>query len=66
MIANLVSRTQLEREDTIFNISKVDSLVHYFEGYPQGDYLKQLCLVMSLWRKLGHFPICFKPFEFLA
>jgi len=30
-----------------------------FQGYPTGNFLKQVCVVMSLWQQCGRFPIKF-------
>ena len=65
MIANLVSRTSLPVDSTVYNIKRLNHKAPYFEGYPQGDYLKQICLVLSLWRSSGKFPIQFKSLESL-
>lgn len=33
---------------------------YYFFGYPQGNFLKQICVIMALWHQVGRFPIKFR------
>ena len=43
-----------------FNIQKQEGCeVYFFEGYPAGNYIKQLCVVLTLWNKLDRFPVLF-------
>ncbi len=36
-----------------------------FYGYPEGNYLKQICVIMQLWNQSGRFPINFLEIESL-
>ena len=47
-------------DDADLNIKKQEGQeTYFFEGYPSGNYLKQVCAVLSLWMKLNKFPILF-------
>jgi hypothetical protein len=32
---------------------------YIFSGYPTGNYLKQVCVVMAMWHQAGRFPVKF-------
>jgi len=46
-----------------YNFVKVgptDTANYVFSGYPQGDYLRQVCIVISMWNQVSRFPIWYK------
>jgi hypothetical protein len=63
--------------DTNYNLQRrSDCDFFFFEGYPSGDFLKQVsgllvitsfkvCVVLSLWFKQNKFPVLFRPIESL-
>lgn len=54
-------------EDAEFNIQKQEGCdTYFFEGYPSGNYIKQICVVLTLWNKLDRFPVLFQPLTCLA
>ena len=54
-------------EEAEFNIQKQEGYeTYFFEGYPLGNYIKQLCVVLTLWNKLERFPVLFQPLACLA
>ena len=54
-------------EEADFNIQKQEGCeTYFFEGYPAGNYIKQLCVVFTLWNKLDRFPVLFQPLACLA
>jgi len=38
---------------------------YVFCGYPSGNFLKQICIVISLWNQAHRFPIRFEEIESL-
>lgn len=38
---------------------------YIFSGYPDGNFLKIVCVVLSLWNQAGKFPISFLEIESL-
>ena len=63
-------------EETNYSIQRrSDGEFFFFEGYPSGDFLKQVrdscsyviqvCVVLMLWFKQSKFPILFRPIESL-
>ena len=48
---------------TVSNENSDDTLV--FFGYPYGNYLKQICVIMSLWHSTGRFPIHFLEIQYV-
>ena len=36
-----------------------------FSGYPNGNFLKQVCVVMSLWHDIARFPVLYPEIESL-
>ena len=54
-------------EEAEFNIQKQEGCeTYFFEGYPAGNYIKQICVVLCLWNKLERFPVLFQPLACLA
>ena len=54
-------------DDVEINIQKQEGCeTYFFEGYPAGNYIKQICVVLTLWNKLDRFPVLFQPLVCLA
>ena len=54
-------------EEAEFNIQKQEGCeTYFFEGYPSGNYIKQICVVLTLWNKLDRFPVLFQPLACLS
>lgn len=45
--------------DRRYNISATNSGAHYFMGYPNGNLLKQLWAILTLWNERAIFPVTF-------
>ncbi|CDW83132.1 UNKNOWN [Stylonychia lemnae] len=46
--------------------SSVAQPLYFFQGYPQGNFLKQVCVILSLWKQASQFPISFKKMPGLS
>ena len=63
IVTGLIKSTQAEETD--YNIFQQtdsayeDEAQYFFQGYPSGDFLKQICIVMALWFKMDRFPVIF-------
>ena len=54
-------------DEVEINIQKQEGCeTYFFEGYPAGNYIKQICVVLTLWNKLDRFPVLFQPLVCLA
>ena len=54
-------------EEAEFNIQKQEGCeTYFFEGYPSGNYIKQICVVFNLWNRLDRFPVLYQPLACLA
>jgi hypothetical protein len=49
------------QSQTNYNIQKQgESSSYFFQGYPSGNFLKQVCVIMSIWKQTNKFPITYK------
>ncbi|TNV86279.1 hypothetical protein FGO68_gene16031 [Halteria grandinella] len=57
----LIPNTNYNIQKQAAGVSQSDSGQYFFQGYPQGNFLKQVIVIMGLWKQLNRFPITFRP-----